>query len=105
MAFQYRGRQEWLAAHPINGAGDGKTYGYARVVTPHQRRLNVIFSGDLGWEHVSVSTPSRLPTWDEMSFVKSLFWDDEDCVMQLHPPKSTYVNDHQFGNYIDDSLV
>jgi hypothetical protein len=29
-----------------------------------------------------------------MSFVKSLFWSDEECVMQLHPPASAYVNNH-----------
>lgn len=55
------------------------------------------------WEHVSVRacyvrrgkiTRERTPTWDEMCFIKSLFWDDEESVMQLHPPKSEYVNFH-----------
>lgn len=46
------------------------------------------------WEHVSVSLPNRCPTWIEMAFVKSLFWDDEDCVVQFHPPRSEYVNQH-----------
>lgn len=49
-----------------------------------------------GWEHVSVSLPNRCPTWDEMNFIKDLFWDEEDCVMQLHPPNSEYVNNHQY---------
>jgi hypothetical protein len=31
-----------------------------------------------------------------MCFVKDLFWDDEDCVMQLHPKKSEYVNNSPF---------
>jgi hypothetical protein len=48
------------------------------------------------WEHVSVSTPRRCPTWDEMQFIKQAFWDDEDCVVQFHPPKSQYVNRHPF---------
>jgi hypothetical protein len=48
------------------------------------------------WEHVSVSLPHRCPTWEEMCFVKSLFWDDEDTVMQLHPPKSEWVNHAAF---------
>lgn len=43
------------------------------------------------WEHVSVSG-RRTPSWDEMCFIKSLFWDDEECVVQYHPPKSDYVN-------------
>ncbi len=54
----------------------------------------------LGWEHVSVSARSerrrqtRVPTWREMCLVKELFWDDEDVVMQLHPRRSLYVNQH-----------
>jgi hypothetical protein len=52
----------------------------------------------LGWEHVSVSPsgPKRCPNWPEMCFVKDLFWDDEEGVVQFHPPKSRYVNHHPF---------
>lgn len=46
------------------------------------------------WEHVSVSTNRRAPNWQEMCFVKDLFWSDDECVMQLHPPKSDYVNNY-----------
>jgi hypothetical protein len=49
-----------------------------------------------GWEHVSVSARNRCPNWPEMCFVKELFWEDEECVFQLHPPKSQYVNNHPF---------
>ena len=47
-----------------------------------------------GWEHVSVS-PHRVeivPSWDDMCKVKEIFWDDEEAVLQIHPPKSKYVN-------------
>lgn len=47
-----------------------------------------------GWEHVSVSTAARCPTWEEMCFVKDLFWEPEECVVQFHPPRSEYVNNH-----------
>lgn len=56
--------------------------------------LVVIASDQGGWEHVSVSNPKRLPAWTEMCYVKRLFWDEEDAVMQVHPPASTYVNVH-----------
>ena len=46
------------------------------------------------WEHVSVSTAVRCPTWEEMCFIKSLFWDPEDVVIQFHPRASEYVNNH-----------
>lgn len=49
-----------------------------------------------GWEHVSISTQKRCPTWEEMCRVKSWFWDDEDCVMQLHPPKSEWISMHPY---------
>lgn len=46
-----------------------------------------------GWEHVSIELCARrLPTWDEMNYIKDLFWDDEDVVVQIHPKKSEYVN-------------
>jgi hypothetical protein len=48
------------------------------------------------WEHVSASFPNRCPTWEEMCRVKAMFWDDEDCVMQLHPPRSQWVNNHPY---------
>lgn len=96
MAFMFRGDKRWLRVHPLSGEGDGRTYGCALLPGPCAQDLTVIFSGgeDCGWEHVSVSTPGRPPNWREMCFVKDLFWDAEDAAMQLHPPKSNYVNNH-----------
>jgi hypothetical protein len=48
------------------------------------------------WEHVSVSLAQRPPNWQEMCFVKDKFWGEEDAVIQIHPPKSEYVNFHPF---------
>lgn len=67
-------------------------------------RLFIIASDGMGWEHVSVSfrpekrlkQRRRTPTWDEMRLAKDLFWGEEETVMQLHPPKSTYVNNHPY---------
>lgn len=58
--------------------------------------LTVIASDGEGWEHVSVSTPQRCPTWREMDRVKRLFWDDEDTVMQFHAPRSMWVSTHPY---------
>ena len=49
-----------------------------------------------GWEHVSVSTAVRCPTWEEMCFVKDQFWPEEEAVFQLHPPKSQWISNHPF---------
>jgi hypothetical protein len=58
------------------------------------RVLRIVASHEEGWEHVSISLHSRCPTWEEMCAVKDLFWDEDDCVIQYHPPKSDYVNCH-----------
>lgn len=53
-----------------------------------------------GWEHVSVhgrytnNGAEFTPNWEVMSKIKDLFWDEEDCVVEFHPPKSEYVNRH-----------
>lgn len=60
-------------------------------------QLLILASDGMGWQHVSVSMPQHpttTPSWPIMCKVKELFWDDEDAVMQLHPPKSRYVNQH-----------
>ncbi len=58
--------------------------------------LKAIISDGMGWDHVSVSTPFRCPTWDEMHYVKRLFWRDDETVVQFHPPKRLYVDDNPF---------
>lgn len=58
--------------------------------------LRVICSDGEGWDHVSVSLPNRCPTWEEMAFIKRLFFDPEECAMQLHPPESRYRNAHPY---------
>ncbi|WP_244549453.1 DUF7694 domain-containing protein [Bradyrhizobium erythrophlei] len=50
-----------------------------------------------GWEQVSVSTGRRRsPNWLEMCFAKDLFWDEEECVVQYHPPLSQYVKNDRW---------
>ena len=56
--------------------------------------FSVIASDGEGWEHISVAHPIYVPGWDVMCHMKALFWDDEDAVIQIHPPASEYVNNH-----------
>jgi hypothetical protein len=74
---------------------DGAFY----IPGPVGRTLRVMASrGSAGlnipWEHVSVSTDRNCPSWREMCFIKKLFWDAEETVMQLHPPESEWINNH-----------
>lgn len=54
--------------------------------------LKVIVSDGGGWDHVSVSLPNRCPNWEEMAFIKRLFFRDDETVIQFHPKESEYVN-------------
>lgn len=58
--------------------------------------LTCIASDGAGWEHVSVSIYNKCPGWDHMSFIKDLFWSDDDCVIQFHPPKEDYISCHPY---------
>lgn len=58
--------------------------------------LRMQVSDGVGWDHVSVSLPTRCPSWEEMCWVKRLWFLDEEAVMQLHPAKSEHVNYHPF---------
>jgi hypothetical protein len=78
---------------------DGRNGAFQFKSPLSNRKIYVIASDGEGWEHVSVHVLSlseqiKTPTWEEMCFVKDLFWDEEDVVMQLHPKKSEYVNMH-----------
>ena len=83
-------RVMWLKENPL------ETYGIKSAIlklpTGVQCHL-VVGENEMGWEHVSIELcAKRLPTWDEMCFIKELFWDDEEEVVQIHPKKSHYVN-------------
>ena len=54
--------------------------------------IRMQYSWGLDWEHVSISTEKRCPTWNEMCFVKELFWKDDEWCVQYHPAKEDYVN-------------
>ena len=65
----------------------------------HHPPLKVISSGcgdGTNREHVSVSLPNRTPSWEEMCKIKDLFWGEEETVIQFHPPRSEYVNNHPY---------
>ena len=88
-----RAPQQYLSNHLLLGLGEGNN-GFFKVPHPSKAYIYYVQASDgLGWEHLSVSLSNRkMPTWDDMCFIKGLFWDDEDCVIQYHPPKSEYVN-------------
>lgn len=56
-------------------------------------KSTVVWSWGAGWEHVSVAPfNGRIPTWEDMCFLKDMFWGDDQWVVEFHPPASEYVN-------------
>lgn len=65
----------------------------------NQEIFRCIVSDGNNWDHVSVSIETinektRLPTWEELNWIKNLFWDEDEEVIQIHPKKSNYINVH-----------
>ena len=84
--------------------GDSKS---GKFIIPSENgrfKYQVIASVDGDWDHVSVSLITalgtdflkRCPKWNEMCFIKDLFFEDEEEVIQFHPKKSEYVNIHPY---------
>lgn len=98
--------EKWRERDGPLASPTGATYGRFIRVLDDGSRMTILSSGDQddadenhpnrGWEHVSVSTLRRCPTWEEMDAVKRLFWDDSECVMQLHVPRSDHKNLHPY---------
>lgn len=79
--------------------GDGETgdeYNGAFKINYEGTFFFVIASNGMNWEHVSVSHSQRIPSWEVMCKIKEMFFEDEEIVMQLHPKKSQYVNNHKY---------
>jgi len=86
--------------------GSDASYGHnGAFLVPHRGvLLQLIASDGLGWDHVSVvpihartkRSLYRTPTWAEMCHVKALFFDEDEAVVQFHPPRQLHRNAHEY---------
>lgn len=55
---------------------------------------SVICSKGGGWFHVSVAPFKKnvIPDWHAMCMIKDIFFNEDEAVIQVHPPKAEYVN-------------
>ena len=64
----------------------------------------VIAVSNAGWDHVSVSLQTvdesakieRCPKWNEMNYIKDLFFEENETVVQYHPKREDYINNHPY---------
>lgn len=100
MTFAYGGPDNGRIFNPLIQHWGDAQHGMFLVDGPHARKLLIQASNGEGWEHVSVSVTgskgakAKVPTWPEMCFVKDMFWDVTDLVIQFHPRIDDYVNHH-----------
>jgi hypothetical protein len=76
--------------------GDHETGTFLVPSCTDRQPLRVIASAGEGWDHVSVSRPTRCPNWPEMEQVKRLFFKDDETAMQLHVPPSDHISHHPY---------
>lgn len=80
------------------GFGSDDAYGFNGLfqIPKFGRKIQVICSDGMGWQHVSVSLhgEQKVPSYEIMCWVKDLFFEPEDWVVQFHPAKSEYINNH-----------
>lgn len=66
--------------------------GLGLFISGGMKGMTVMWSFAGGWEHVSIDGKKRMPDWNEMCILKDMFFDEDECCVQYHPPKSDYVN-------------
>lgn len=83
--------------HPVFKGDMGDEYNGMFKLTIKGELYYVIASNGCDWEHISISPvkSNKIPSWNVMCELKDLFFEEEECVMQLHPQKSNYVNNHK----------
>jgi hypothetical protein len=86
--------------HPIGFINRGD-FSYTLIDRRNMDRLMVICSATVygdgkRWMHVSCSTPSRLPTWDELRLVKDTFIGRDRVALQVLPRAAEHVNIHPY---------
>lgn len=74
----------------------GDEYNGCFILPTREGIAHVIASNGEGWEHVSVSLKHKTPSWETMCDIKEMFFEDDETVLQYHPPKSEYVNIHKY---------
>jgi hypothetical protein len=94
--------ERWRLRKGHGAYNSDRSYGNnGMFVIPYTRDIwmRCIVSDGGGWEHVSVhavdregNSLGRTPSWEEMCFVRDLFWRPDELVIQIHPPHQEYVN-------------
>ena len=99
--FKVPERYRVLSGPLGSGIANGNNGAFQIPLKKYPKKIEAfaIASDGMGWEHVSVSimtAAKRTPTWDEMQYIKVLFWGNSETVIQFHPTESEYVDMHKY---------
>lgn len=84
-----------LDPYRIPMLGDlGDEYNGAFQLKIKGETYKVIASNGAEWDHVSISHKHKIPSWSTMCELKDLFFHENEVVMQIHPSKEDYINNH-----------
>jgi hypothetical protein len=94
--WTYLNKHRIRSGHFASDESYGFNGAFQFSVPGEARRVCCVASDGLGWQHVSVSFgPNKsIPSWKVMCYVRDLFWEPDQWVVQFHPPTSEYVNNH-----------
>jgi len=98
MAFHVPNKDRIRKGHYASENSIGNSGAF--IIDRGRTKFMIVASDSQGYEHVSVHAVSdgkeRTCTWSEMCYIKDIFWDKTDTVVQFHPKESEYVNMHKY---------
>ncbi len=95
--------ERYRAKHPLDFKHKkGDPFGWFMIPSNKDGRMIAVQADATHneWEHISCSMRNRCPTWEEMCYLKNLFWDESQIAVQFHPAKEDYVNVAKFCLHI-----
>lgn len=82
----------------VFGVVGDQRFGVFVLKSPVDERYDprVLATTGAGWDHISVSTRDRCPSWEEMEHVRKLFAGHSEVWLQFGLPPEQHVNCHPY---------
>ena len=88
--------EKYRRRHPLNFPHSrGDYFGWFEIPSIKKGQTLFVMSNNMrssSWSHVSVSKKTQIPSWNEMCYIKELFFGKNKTVVQFHPKEDDYIN-------------
>jgi hypothetical protein len=90
------GRDDWLPPHPWGPDG------WSMTARDHQASVIVSCAdhGGVEWVHASIAHTSALPTYDDLTRLRTAVWGATGWAYQVFAPPSSHVNIHEHALHL-----